>query len=330
MKGRKRVWLPAILAALAVTAAAPADEFTWRERKIKFETSDEPLRVQLSGLDPRPKYVAVIASAERISFSRRELARLSEAQEALMARYFRQVVTRPYENVLRLYAVSEADARLIAQAVIEMADKRNRRRFDRAVQEVRRLRARIPDAEETVAANEPELKKIDVRLEGLKKAGYFQNPEEAKKIAAELGMLLNQIDIDIAGLKAKIQTLSKRFSKARVTESMRDMHLAIEVDLVGALVRMRAAQEARARALDYMALSERRGVLQKQLDGARRTLTPQYRKHNAKWIEATERELANPPPHMRPVVIKNNTVFIHPVVPPATTRPAVTTPPGAE
>lgn len=326
MKARRKALLLAVLAALAVIATARADEYTWPEREIKFKRSDEAIPAAVARLDPMPKYVAVIAPGRGLLIRRwpdwPPGKVLSEQQEALLARRFSDAVVQASEG-LRLYAVSEEDARRMATAVIEASDERNRRRFGAYVEHLHRQQSLIPDAEKTIAEGEPELKTITSRLEELRRVGYFRNRAEAEKIAADLGTLLNQIDIEIAGREAEVKVLTAKFGEPsiRVTESMREMHLEIEVDLAGALVRKKKAQDARARALEYVALSVRRSLLRTELEKAQSTLTAEAREKIAQQILELERGLAHPNEHMRPVVVRDNTVFIHPVIPLATTRP---------
>jgi chromosome segregation ATPase len=141
---------------------------------------------------------------------------------------------------------------------------------------------------------------------------HYLSVDEAKAIVLELNKTLNTLDVEIAGLQAKISTIEEYKSDKTVSldivEKLEEMLREQTIELAGALARKDMATEIRYQAEGYFSLTSMKDSLQKQLD----TLKSDLSDHKAE-LRRNEHQLAHPTTDMLPPQVFQNKVTIYPV-----------------
>lgn len=210
---------------------------------------------------------------------------------------------------VRIYAVSEKDARKTVEAFIEaLTMPRPSGEYLGLGPEA--LQERISKAEKELSEKQTELKPTQARLAELKKSVHYVSRDEAKQIAMELNKTLITLNVEIAGVQARISTIEKYLSDknigadtlAKLEAMLSEQH----VELAGALAKKEAATKARDHAAEYCDVSYREIVLLDDVHHLKETI--RLSKQN---LESLEKMLNTREP--APNVFQNK-VTIYPVL----------------
>lgn len=165
---------------------------------------------------------------------------------------------------LRIYAVSEKDARNAVEAFIE-ALTMPRQSGEYLGPSPDKLREKIAEAEKQLSESQAELVPTQTRLDELKKSIRYVSRDEAKQTAMDLNKMLYTLNVEIAGIEAKISTIEKYISNTKIgadiLAKLEAMLSEENVELAGALARKEAATKTREHAAEYCDVSYRRADL---------------------------------------------------------------------
>jgi hypothetical protein len=220
-------------------------------------------------------------------------------------------------RLLRLYAVSQDDAKTMVRAVNEyMTVKANEQMQD--------MRKNADEYEERIADIRRELPQKQVKLEAasvsyqeIKKRTHDLSSDsdaakEAKETILEMNKVLDAIAIEIAGIEAKLSAIEQYKSKKNVSiEGLAKVEQILSeqtIELAGALARRKATLRIRGREETFLNRNQQWHHLTVEVNDLQNELPE--RERSLQWHRE---RLANPDSDMLPPQIYQNKVTIHPV-----------------
>ncbi len=252
---RARTSVCLIGSALLVAAALAQDDLPeWPVREIEFEVLDEPL--ELTDFSARPGQVwprfAVSYTADEMPgfyrWSREDHKKtlqqvqtegllntssaknLSEQQRELVqsspwvqTRSIRRGTLDGYSGDATrctLYVVTEQDARVIAEATLEMHDARRRANFEEAKAKVLKHRATLAEVEGELPGAEQKALEARETYESAQKAAPHKNREAAQEDSERLEVSRWSIEVSIAGINAKIAAIQRLKAEKGATQDL--------------------------------------------------------------------------------------------------------------
>jgi hypothetical protein len=339
MKISKKIQLLVVLLAACSLSFGAAEKPENQKGQLKFTISDEPegwdVSWEQSMQIAKPTHVAVIQLENRISWGQPPIKLIlkvkGESGDYLERVTFQEVgsSTQPYELLvnwskqkvgaggkrfreLRVYATSEQEARKMAEVLIDGVKSSAYYKVRRAEVRLEDYRKRIADAENEIPKIEMQKKRVEAELAEFKKTTYYRSGADAEKSILEWNNLLNVVEVDIIGIKAKLDTIDRlEKKKGQSDDALRSlvrMRLAADVDLAGALARQSAAQSHRQKTLRFLDLSQKSDGLSVQLDDKRSQLSQDQDR-----VADYQKNLPQLRANVRPVVVVGNEVVIHPV-----------------
>ncbi len=221
-------------------------------------------------------------------------------------------------TVVRLFAVSEEDARTMAKVFIDFVDERHRSRREEVEEKLEKLRGEAPGLEKEISEAEAALEKAKKRQAEIKATTPYQELGQAKKAVEDLTALLNSVEVEIKGIEGEIKAIKQE--KKRLNDLMQgranhpgmerlgEMQVEAQVGLVGALARRAAAREQQKMPLEFWRLVSERFELKKTLSHKSTALVKAIEK-----VEHLENELASRPAEWEPLKVYGGKVEIRPV-----------------
>jgi len=221
-------------------------------------------------------------------------------------------VRRHYK--IHLYAMSEKDARKMAEAFIEaLADKSEKIRSYK--NRIRNLQVEIFQTKQEILEKEAE---TEVELSNLRediKNVHYLSTDEAKQAISELNTMLNNLDIELAGMKAKLQAIQEqrqkliRDKKFKLEDKLEDMLIDLLIELKVAEARKETATELRRQAEDFCKkMDAKKAEFQKYVNEYKMRVTMFERE-----IHQFKEKLADPDMEMLPPKVYQNKITIYPV-----------------
>jgi len=288
-----------LAASVLVSAAALAQEELpeWPERKIDFVVKEEPL--ELRGFSARPgqevwpRFAATFTVDERFPFYFPADASEAERHELRTDKLLRTSAAAGFSgsqvNFVRsspwlqklddprdpserggkrryyytVYAVTEQDARLMAEAALELLDAQNRGYFEKSKARLLERRAALSQAQEELPTAERESKQLWEACKTAQRATPYEDRDAAHADIARLDVSLRSLEVSIAGINAKIDAIQRIRSKKGASHDggtliMLDrMLIEQDVELVGAQAQKRVLEQHRSRAQAFLAAGER-------------------------------------------------------------------------
>jgi hypothetical protein len=276
--------------AMAAVVAAQDELPQWPQRVIDFTVEEQPLELEgFSGQPGQawPRYAAsfAIESDRTITMfrDRRQIGsrvddwllqspsaeRLSEEQRALVRSA--DVVVGTSEDPrdrshrlskdelgIRLYAVTEDDARGMTHAVIEWFERHHRKEFQRHRDILVGSRARLAkqrrQLEEFLRQNPDPAGAVTKA----KKAVWYQSVEEAQEDLRALEKAMRAVDVDIAGVTAKRSSIRKYLrdsaavKRPGVEDMLHQLLIQQDIEMAGAAARRAALESHVQRAREYV------------------------------------------------------------------------------
>jgi len=212
---------------------------------------------------------------------------------------------------VRIYGVSKKDAEKTVEAFMETLTGVSGT-IGYLKRKVAELQEQIPKTKKQISEKETKLESTRARLDDLEKSVHYLSVDEAKAIVLELNKTLNTLDVEIAGLEAKISTIEKYKSDKTlsldIVEKLEEMLREQAVELAGALARKDMATQIRDQAEGYFSLTSMKSSLQNELD----TLKNDLSDYKAE-LQRSENQLAHPTSDMLPPEVFQNKVTIYPV-----------------
>ncbi len=342
---KRQLAITLILACICIPALAT--EPNEAKTELKFEISTKETKWMRDKTQPgrgpiKPAYVATLFIKDDYYFS--DLPN-SEEIEVLVKTYAGESMSVPQKELLaksevvaarigheetvkdhfyyRLYAVSPDDAKKMAEALIEALNDQHTR--------MRLYKLRLHNLQEELSHNRMRLvfQDIDMEIdltrfrEAMKNVHYL-TVEEAKITISELNKMLNHLDIDRAGVQAKIKAIREHQSRQKAIRdkkleegiSREGILLKLEEMLVDLFIefdvledRMETASRLRGQAEHfYKQMNDKQLDLQRRANYVRINI-----EENEQELRRIERILTNPESDMLPPRVYQNKVTIYPV-----------------
>lgn len=223
-----------------------------------------------------------------------------------------------------LYAVSEADARLMAQACL---DGLKRRADERVLEYKRNLterREQLAGAQGELPKKEAELKACEDQYKSAKQVRHeFESDVEAAKSSmqtvTEMDKTLDTLEIELAGIRKKLGAINEY---RKTPQSMQDhdrlrklpdgmlvkleqMFIEQTIELSGLEARREVAELIRAREQRFLGLKSERLELQRDVRALKKSIDDCER-----WIPEIQERLNKPTIEMLTPKVYNNSVTI--------------------
>ncbi len=216
-----------------------------------------------------------------------------------------------------LYAVSLEDAKKMAEAYVRYAKGSCRDKVVSMQDELKKLSDELADEQRKLPEVIQSVEAAKKSFEDLQRQVPYRDDKQALDAAAELDKMLNMAQVDIAGIRARIETI-QGYQKSRdnaipsrpleFAPKLELMFIEEAVALQGAEARKRMATTLRKQADSYIDLK----VAWQRTETERDRLT-HYVSFLPNTIEAARQKLASEM-EQEPKII-NNKVFIYPVRP---------------
>jgi hypothetical protein len=216
-----------------------------------------------------------------------------------------------------VYAVSRDDVEKTTQAFIQFLIVEAEANMQYWLSECDRIsRELIPDTEKRIAETLGSIKTTEAKLAKLKKTVLYVSTEEAIQTVLEFNGTLDALEVEIAGLRAKVAANKEYMREYTDHASLREETFAMlqqilgndTIELAGALARMQAAAKIRDRAKEYYDLHTQLDELPntlKNLENSKSSLE--------EGLKGAEERMADPYSGVRPPKIFENEVFINPI-----------------
>ena len=159
-----------------------------------------------------------------------------------------------------LYAMTLPDAKRMAQLYVQFARRQYNENLDSIQLWVSRSSARIAAVEKRIPEVEKSLETMQKSLEELKASVPYRTEQEALEAIGELDRMLNTAQIEIAGIRARIDVIQAYQREERrgadVASRLELMFIEEAVAMRGAEAKKQMATELRTRASRFIDLSQ--------------------------------------------------------------------------
>jgi cell division septum initiation protein DivIVA len=228
-----------------------------------------------------------------------------------------------HDTVL-IYAVSEEDAKKTVQAYLEVPENNVNERIQRYENYTKEKKQEIIEIKKDLAEKQNQADELEPKYMELKKSRYFllsdnEAYETAKETMLEMDKMLDVLEIELAGIKEKLNSIekyrmSKRLPSKRLSEEIVDKldQMLVEqmIELKSTEARERAATKIRDRDKDFVDLYIQWRNLSMEIHNLKSNL-----EGSKGDMRRFEERLTNPTPDMLPPEIYQNKVTIYPVLP---------------
>lgn len=255
------------------------------------------------------------SAAATMSLKQRKFIEDSDALGSSMTRG--RADGREYKRFF-LYAVSEEDARRMIEAFIEILEERPKQKRLQYVNKLREYQEEMAKAKGLLLGKEALLPTVKAEYDKSKESAHAfsadtEAAEHAKQTMLEMSKMLDTLDVELAGIREKLNMINDYWSKrGEMSEAARgklqEMEIEQMVELKGAEARRKAAVAIRKREKDFFDLFDQWLSLDSEVKGLGSTID-----NRQKHIAEYEAILANPKPDMLPPQIYQNKVTIYPV-----------------
>jgi len=275
-------------------------------------------------LDSNPQRIMRMlksAPGQSMSAEQRVFLSASTVKDAISIIDRYDTVRRHYK--IHLYAMSEKDARKTAEAFVEaLADK---------AEKIRNYKKRIRILQEGIFQTKKEITEKEVETEvalanlreSIKNVHYLST-DEAKQAILELNTMLNNLDIELAGMKAKLRAIQEHQERQKAIKDkkleeginregillkLEDMWIDLLIELKVAEARKETATELRMRA-EYFCkqMDAKKAEFQKDVNKLKMNITIFEQE-----IHQFKEKLADPDMETLPLKVYQNKVTIYPV-----------------
>jgi hypothetical protein len=256
-------------------------------------------------------------SGQTISSEQRVFLSASTVKDAISVIDRGDTVRRHFH--IRLYAMSELDARKMAEAFVEaMGDEAEKIRSYKEQTDM--LQEGIFRTKNKILDKEAEAEDILATLRESIKNVHYLSTDEAKQAILELNTTLNNLDIELAGMKAKLMVIQeyKERQKAKgeivvnregILLRLENMWIDLLIELKVAEAKKETATQLRSQAEDFCKqMNAKKAESQKEINKLKMDISFFERE-----IHQFGEKLADPDMEMLPPKIFQNKVTIYPV-----------------
>jgi DNA repair exonuclease SbcCD ATPase subunit len=219
---------------------------------------------------------------------------------------------------IRLYAVSQEDAKKMTLAYIELLNARAQERIKHEEDILHEIEQGIAQAKKELPEKQNQLKEVEKRYENIKDATHryaseYDSWDLAKKNISEMERTLNELNIELAGIQERLKTIEKYRNqpdlRADTYAHLEQMYIENMVELSGLEARKKETEKIHRLEEEFTKLFNERGNLSGEVSKLNETI-----KTRQTDIEQLTNRLNNPIPEMQPPEIYQNTVTIYPVL----------------
>ncbi|MHC4741414.1 MAG: hypothetical protein ACYS8Z_05855 [Planctomycetota bacterium] len=177
-----------------------------------------------------------------------------------------------------VYGVSKDDAERTAQAFVQYLTAEGEATKQYWLSERKKIAEELmPEAEKEIADAEEEIKKVQTRFDVLKKSVHYVSTVEAMETVLEFNRMLNDLEVEISGLQAKVAANKEYMAKSNLTEDALTQLQQILgdhiIELAGAQAKKETAAKIRNNARLFYDLDKQLDELPKGLVIKRRSLS---------------------------------------------------------
>ena len=218
----------------------------------------------------------------------------------------------------RLYAVSEADARKMLEALIEILGERPRRVRLEYVNKLREWQEEMAKAKGLLPGKEALLPGVKADYDKSKENAHpiladTEAYEQGKQTIVEMGKMLDTLDVELAGIREKLKVIQEYWGQEgewskEAFAKLQELQIIQTIELKGAEARRKQAVAIRRREKDFLDLFDKWQSLEAEVESLKSRIESRERR-----IAEIEEVLANPKPDMLPPKIYENKVVIYPV-----------------
>jgi hypothetical protein len=217
-----------------------------------------------------------------------------------------------------MFAVSEKDAKLMADALVEIMNKLHHENLIQAQKELERFTRLAKENKDQVIKLNDDLKKMKAEISTLQATFHYTNPEPAFTEFVEMDKLVRVIAIDLAGANARmeaIKEMDKKVGEGNTRALLDQKRVDLNIEMAGLLARKKAAENNRDLARKYYDLLKRVETAELTI----RIVTAAFQ-DNAAYAARMKATLANLPANMKPLSVIDNKAVISPWASPSSGR----------
>jgi hypothetical protein len=221
---------------------------------------------------------------------------------------------------IRLYAMSELDARRMAEAFVEaMGDKAEK--IESYKQRIRMLQESIFRIQNEILDKEAEAEVFLANFQESIENVHYLSTDEAKQAIMELNTMINNLDIELAGMKVKQMVIQEHMERQKAMKGklgtnrdgillkLENMLIDLVIELKVAEARKETATQLRSQANDFCKqMNAKKAEFQKDVNKYKIRVT-MYEQEVRQFKE----KLADPDMETLPPKIFQNKVTIYPV-----------------
>jgi len=212
-----------------------------------------------------------------------------------------------------VYGVSKDDTEKAVQAFIQFLTAEAEAKMQLWLSECKKLTEDvIPGCKKTISEKQGEIKAVQTKFESLKKTVHYVSTEEAMQTVLEFNKTLNTLEVEVAGLQAKVSANKEYMAHTNLTnDALTKLQQILAdhiIELAGALAGKETATKIRDQAKEFYDLHTELVTLPKSLTILERTLSGYER-----GLEGVEKVLTNPYSGALPPKVFENKVVINPV-----------------
>ncbi len=283
---------------------------------LKFKISDSPTTWTITGQSVRgpikPEYMAMffIKNSNHIP-NQKNNGQLETSVQADLEKYIsskqKEFISTSscYEQRLeataetpfgyarvRLYTVSQEDAKNMALGLVELINKNIQREKENSEEYLRSREKTLLEKKQELPGKESDLKKIEEEYKNIKEETHqFSSDEEAidiaKKSIIEMDKKFNDLDIELAGIRERIKSIkdyrNQSGLRSDIETKLASMHIDLMIELNGLEAQRKAANEIYEREKLFLNLFNKKTELLKEVDNLQQSIAD-----NQKSIEKTK------------------------------------------
>lgn len=253
----------------------------------------------------------ILGTSSGIDMSQSQLEFLRTGQAITVVGSYGEIVGNYF--CFLCYAVSEDDAKKTVKALMEFLTYKAHELYDYQLKRQKSLQTEITGYEDDIQKKGKELEVVRDKLDAISKVVHYLYSKEAGEIVLELNKTLNSLDVEIAGLQAKVSAIEayrpmKTNMLGEINNKLEAMMAEQSVQLAGALAKKEALMKIRDQAEEFYNLYEQKKELPMSINALKSNLSEA--ENSLERVEATLFKL---PPEMQPPKVFQNKVTIYPV-----------------
>jgi hypothetical protein len=224
----------------------------------------------------------------------------------------------PFYYSTWLYATSEEDAKLMAQAYIDGLNRLADQNLSRCKQRLSEHQQKFDKEQKELSEKQSQLKIIEKEYETRKETTHrFSSGSEAadlaKKSIIEMDKTLNSLDIELAGIREKLKAIEKYRNEpdyhAEMYIRLDEMYIELMIEMSGLEARRKITEQIREKQQVFLSVYNRLINLRSEVSSLEKSINI-----GKGSIDDIKNDLKIPRPWLQPPKVYQNTVMIYPVL----------------